>query len=282
MKMYRAWLIVVVCGILAAGCAELTREDVLAKVERGTITAEDFKAKLESLPDYYKQAAIANKKRFLDELINEELFYQEAVRMGLARDKEVKALIKQAKKKILVAKLFDERISKNAPEINDGQVRKYYDENPKEFVTPTRYRASHILVKDKDEAKNILRKIKGGADFAGLARQESIDPSGERGGDLGYFTKGQMIPDFEVACLQLSVGSISDVVETKFGYHVIRLTDRQEKTTKPFKDVKERIRQQLESKTRQQRLQALVDSLRLQSNIQINQELLEAQTIDDK
>jgi len=258
------------------------QKDVLAKVGRSAITVDDFKAKAESLPEYYKKAASQNKERFLDELINEELFYQEAVRLGLGQSKEVKALVKEAKKKILVARLFDEKITKVTPKTTDAQAKQYYENNKNEFVTPARYRASHILVKQKDEAAKVLKKLKGGADFAELARQESIDPSGDRGGDLGYFTKGQMIPDFETACLQLSVGSISDVVQTKFGYHIIRLTDKQEQAAKSFDEVKERVKQRITTKGRQDRLQALVDSLRLESNIQVNKELLEAQTIDEK
>lgn len=88
------------------------------------------------------------------------------------------------------------------------------------------YRASHILVKDRALAQQIVRKAKQGANFAALAREYSTCPSKSKGGDLGWFGPGKMVPRFEQACQRLSMGSISDVVQTQFGYHVIKLTGK--------------------------------------------------------
>ena len=88
------------------------------------------------------------------------------------------------------------------------------------------WKASHILVKDQGLARDIHRKIKGGANFATIARDFSTYPSKGKGGDLGWFGPGKMVPEFERACSKMGVGSISDVVRTQFGYHIIKLTGK--------------------------------------------------------
>jgi len=90
------------------------------------------------------------------------------------------------------------------------------------------WRASHILVKDKKLADELLRRVKQGASFEALAREHSVCPSKSRGGDLGWFGAGKMVPAFENACKKLSPGSMSDVVSSSFGYHIIRLTGRKD------------------------------------------------------
>lgn len=87
-------------------------------------------------------------------------------------------------------------------------------------------RASHILVKDRALAQQLLQKLKGGANFASLAREFSTCPSKSSGGDLGWFGEGKMVPAFENACKRLGVGSLSDVVQTQFGYHLIKVTGK--------------------------------------------------------
>lgn len=88
------------------------------------------------------------------------------------------------------------------------------------------YRASHILVKDRSLAQQLVRKAKQGANFAALAREYSTCPSKSKGGDLGWFGPGKMVPPFEKACQRMGMGSISDVVQTQFGFHVIKLTGK--------------------------------------------------------
>ena len=88
------------------------------------------------------------------------------------------------------------------------------------------WKASHILVKDRNLAQELLKRIKQGANFESLAREQSTCPSKSSGGDLGWFGPGKMVPQFEYACKGLGVGSVSDVVQTQFGYHIIKLTGR--------------------------------------------------------
>ena len=89
-------------------------------------------------------------------------------------------------------------------------------------------KASHILVKTEEEAKKLKQQIDNGEDFAKLAKQVSLCPSGRNGGDLGYFTKGQMVKEFENACFSMNVGEVTDPIKTQFGYHLIYLTDKKD------------------------------------------------------
>jgi peptidyl-prolyl cis-trans isomerase C len=89
-------------------------------------------------------------------------------------------------------------------------------------------KASHILVKTEEEAKKLKDEIASGKDFADIAKQVSLCPSGRNGGDLGYFTKGQMVKEFEDACFSMKVGDVSNPIKTQFGYHLIYLTDKKD------------------------------------------------------
>ena len=144
-------------------------------------------------------------------------------------------------------------------DVNDSDIKKYYTENKSEFETPEQVRASHILIKtdpnitDPNQAKakalakaqELLKQIKGGGDFAELAKKNSACPSASRGGDLDYFGKGQMVEPFEKAAFALKPGQVSDVVETKFGYHIIKVTDHKDPNTVPFDKAKDDIKKML-------------------------------------
>src|SRR5690606_36379540 len=123
----------------------------------------------------------------------------------------------------------------------------YYDENKEMFELPSpEIRASHILVDTEEEAREILSKIRGGADFEELAKMYSKDPgTKDLGGDLGFFAKGKMVPEFEEAAFALNPGEVSDVVKTEYGYHVIKVTGR--RSSLSFEDAKEDIRNNLEN-----------------------------------
>src|SRR5690606_24013284 len=110
-----------------------------------------------------------------------------------------------------------------------------------QFETPEQVRASHILVDEKAKAEELLAQLKNGADFAELAKEHSKDGSAAQGGDLDYFGRGRMVAPFEEAAFALNVGEISDVVESQFGFHIIKLTDKKAAETATFEDKKEEI-----------------------------------------
>ena len=120
----------------------------------------------------------------------------------------------------------------------DEALHKVYDEAVKQMPSEQEVRARHILVPTEDEAKEIETQLKNGADFATLAKQKSKDPGAADGGDLGYFTKDQMVPEFADVAFKLDKGQISDPVKTQFGWHIIKVEDKRTKPTPTFDEVK--------------------------------------------
>lgn len=167
--------------------------------------------------------------------------------------------------------------------ITKKDAKKYYDENKEKFQVPERIKASHILIKPdtsdpntdpnqaKDEAKekiqDLLKQVKAGADFAELAKANSDCPSAAQGGDLDYFTRGRMVPPFEKAAFELKVGQVSDIVETKFGYHIIKVTDHNQASVVPFKEAKEKIINSLTQTEKAKLAQEYVESLKAEAKI---------------
>lgn len=130
--------------------------------------------------------------------------------------------------------------------ITDEEIKTYYDTNLESLKTPEQVRASHILVATKEEAETVLASLKGGADFATLAKEKSTDTaSKEAGGDLDFFPKGLMEEPFETAAFALKTGELSSVVETSHGFHVIKTTDHKEAATPTLEEKKEEIRKTL-------------------------------------
>lgn len=161
-----------------------------------------------------------------------------------------------------------------APPVTDADVREFYDKNPDEF---TGVRASHILIKPDgfDEAskkkaraaiEDVLKQARAGADFAELAKKHSSDGSAQQGGDLGFFTKGRMVPEFSTAAFALQPGQISDVVETQFGYHIIKVTERKDV---PFAEASEKIRGFLTAKRQDEQQQAFVAGIKNKAKIEV-------------
>ncbi len=166
--------------------------------------------------------------------------------------------------------------------ITEADARKFYDENPKQFERGQQVRASHILIKPvfdkggdpnkamaaaKAKAQELLKKAKSGADFAQLAMSNSMCPSAPKGGDLGFFSKGDMTPVFEEAAFKLTVGQISDIVETEYGFHIIRVTDRREPGVIPFDDVKDSIIRNLTAKKQAELTKEYIESLKAKADI---------------
>jgi parvulin-like peptidyl-prolyl isomerase len=175
-------------------------------------------------------------------------------------------------------------VSQESVKIDDAEVQKYYDENKNQYVQKERIRASQILIlvppnaepgKDAEaraKADEVLKKARSGEDFSELAKQTSEGPTAVRGGDLGYFQRGRMVPEFEEVAFSLQkAGDISNVVKTKFGYHIVKLTDKQPEKLLGLDEVKERIVRQLESKNRREIRQTLDQDLQNKAAVVITE-----------
>ena len=217
-------------------------------------------------------------KQMLDKLIERELLVDVASKAGVEKDPEfVKALTSY--KKDLEIKTWMGKIYKRTL-ISDSEANKYYQEHKEQFKTPAKVHARHILVKTEKEAKDIiseLSKLKGEElkkKFIELAKSKSTGPSGKNGGDLGYFTKGQMVKPFNDAVFAMSNGEITkEPVKTQFGYHVIYLEDKKPAGVASFEDVKDSIirkmRQEQFNKTIKETIKNQKKSAKITSTIKL-------------
>lgn len=166
------------------------------------------------------------------------------------------------------------------PAVTDAEIREFYEKNPERFKQPEGVRASHILlrVQPGDEAgkkkaraaiESLHKQAKAGKDFGDLARKHSNDGSAQSGGDLGFFAKDRMVPEFANAAFALKPGQISGIVETSYGYHVIKVTERRPAATVPLEQVTEQVRQFLTQQRHQEKAEAFVKVLRSKSKIEV-------------
>jgi peptidyl-prolyl cis-trans isomerase C len=189
-------------------------------------------------------------------------------------------LREDARTDLLVAKLLDQEVNQKIL-VKPTDVATFYEKNPDRFQQGETLRASHILVVvpgGADEktraalrarAEAALKAARAGQDFARLARQYSQDSSAQRGGDLGFFPRGQMVPAFEQAAFALTPGQVSDLVETEFGYHIIKATEKRPARVVPFVEAAAQIQDFLEQQQRQEKSKALVDQLKAKGKVQI-------------
>lgn len=218
---------------------------ILAVVEGREITEQDLQLLLQSLGQ--QQAMQFNseegKERLLEELINQELFYLDAKDRNLDEEAEFKIELEKAKDSLL--KQYSMRALLSDADVTEEEVVEYYNSNKDMFKQGDQAKAKHILVDDEEKANEIAKEIKDGLDFEEAAKKYSTCPSKEKGGDLGYFTKGKMVPEFEAVAFNMNVGEISDPVKTQFGYHIIKLEDIKAEKQLLLDEVKEQLKQQL-------------------------------------
>jgi peptidyl-prolyl cis-trans isomerase C len=248
------------------------------------------------------------RKNALESLISRELLYQEAQKSGITADEntansELERFKSQFqdKKNYAMAlsdmkmtedelktllgnewalKQFVEKRFSDKAEVTDAEAREYFDRNPDVFKRPEQVKASHILIKVEpgaDEAqtaaahekmKNIEGRIEKGEAFADLARANSQCPSSSRGGDLGYFGRGQMVKPFEDVAFSLNKDEMSGIVKTDFGYHLIKTTDKKPATAMTYEDVKDDLKKQMSQQKLQQMLIPYMEELKQKAKVE--------------
>jgi peptidyl-prolyl cis-trans isomerase C len=256
----------------------------LAKVGNVKITQHDLERELKNLPDFAQKLFEGSRgiERFLDELIKKELLYQEAMKKGLDKDPDFQRKVEDFKKITLISQLLEKEIELKT-QVTDQDIKNYYEKNKEDFANISQIRASHILVKTKEEAEKILEKLRKGEDFAKIARDNSIDTgSAKNGGDLGFFSPGQMVPEFERAAARLKVGELSEPVKTKFGYHIIKVTDKKIGQPFDFEKVKNLIYQRLTAEKQKEAFDSYIEELKKSYKIEINREVLSKLAVEEK
>ena len=196
-----------------------------------------------------------------------------------ARNTTVEQLKADARIDMAINKMMEAEVA-NAVAATDIDAKDFYDKNPDKFTQPESIRASHILLltKDADEAGKkaartkidaLLKRAKAGEDFAALAKENSQDGSASQGGDLGFFPRGRMVPEFDQAVFALKPGEISEVVGTQFGYHIIKLTEKKDGSTVPFDQVKPQVVEYLSNQKKQQRVDTFIDDAKKRAKIEV-------------
>ncbi len=269
--------------------ADTSKKAVLAKVGDKVITVADFEAELEALPEFTRSKLTTKeaKRKQLDKMIDEMLLMQEAERRGLSNDPDIQKKLENYRKRMITEKLYQAAAQTETP-VSEEEIKKYYEEHKDQFEEKEKIRVSQVMImippnagpeKEKEAKAKIeeaLKRAKKGEDFSKLAQEYAEgSPMGGRGGDLGYITRGRMMPEFETAAFSLkNIGDISDVVKTQFGYHIIKLTDRKPAHTQTLEEVRDRIVRQIEAQRRRDMRQELPQELRKKVAIHINEELL--------
>jgi len=246
----------------------------LAMVGKTQITQADLEREIKGLPDFAQKIfeGPEGKEKFLNELIKKELLYQEALKRGIDKDAEYQKKVEEFRKLTLIGQLLEKEIELKA-KVTEQDAKAYYEKHKAELASFSQIKASHILVKTEAEAKQIEEMLKKGGNFAELAKKHSIDPgSAKNGGDLGYFSSGQMLPEFEQAAARLKPGEISAPLKTKFGYHLIKVADK--KTGKPieFEKVKSVLLQRLSAEKQKEVFDTFIENLKKNFKVEINKE----------
>lgn len=236
----------ILTGLLTA-CTDVAQEvetDAIAKVGDAVITERelafataDLGQQFAQVPEDQRRAAILNA------LIDIKVLASAAESKGLDQDETFKARMTFLRSRALHNSYYQDAV---LSKIDDAALQTRYDKEIAALPKSEEVSARHILVKTEEEAKAIIEELDGGADFVALAKSKSTGPSGPNGGDLGYFGKGQMVPEFEAAVFALEKGQYTKVpVQTQFGWHVIKKEDQRIAEPPGFDDVKEQIRQML-------------------------------------
>jgi len=281
----------------------------IAEVNKSGITSDQLQSAFLSAISRYddktlssldQSAIVSFKKNILDQLINYELFYQQAQKENIkisnddinleidkikdnfsspeefnealkANNITLAQLKEDVKRQLMINSILEE--TRNQITITDDELLEYYNENKESLHEPEQIHARHILVKTEEEANNLLLQLKEGVtDFAEMAKEKSIGPSAPSGGDLGFFARGQMVKEFEDAAFSLDPGEISGVVQTQFGYHIIKCEDKKEEYSPTFEEAKEKINNTLKQQRENEAISALNLKLREEAVIVYNQD----------
>lgn len=207
------------------------------------------------------------RKQLLDEMISFELIYNYAQDNNMEADRDYILQMERAKKEILTQVTIGKVLSQ--VEVTEEEIGNYYNNNKNMFMTEETVSAKHILVDTLNKADEVLKNIKEGMTFEEAAEKYSVCPSKSSGGNLGSFGKGRMVPEFEKAAFSLEVGVISEPVKTQFGYHIIKVEEKNPASIIPLDEIKNDIKVQLLQQNQKKRYVEFTSELRNKYSVEI-------------
>lgn len=248
--------------------------NILAKVDNLEITKQHMVNIIRTLPQQQamEMSTSEGARRLLDEMIAGELLYLEALELKLDEEEEFKKSLEDAKHGLL-QRYAIQRLLQDT-QATEKELKDYYNNNKAKFNLSERVKARHILVEDKKLLDKIKDEINNGLEFSDAARKYSKCPSKERGGDLGVFDKGKMVPEFEKTAFSLEVGEISDWVKTAFGYHLIIIDEKLPACNKDFEEAKSEVFNLVMQEKQGKIYDSKLKELKGRYKIEINEEAL--------
>jgi len=299
--------ILMIAAILSS-CQRAMPSDIVAQVNGESITVAEFTAELFPMVEGYQIPPTSQeevdfknlKKALLDQAIEKRLVLIEAQKIGITvSDDELEeafAFIKRSypqgrfdevvrdeaarrqwkerlHQRLLIEKVIN-RVSQITSPIDEHAVRKYYRKHRSEFAVPEQVRVRQIVVKDRQEAQNLLTRIKQGASFEELARRHSTGPEADMGGDLGFFGRGDMPEEFDVV-FSLKAGETSDIVQSPYGYHIFQVVAKRGQAEANFDVVKDQVKKMLVREEEDKIFRGWLKRVKKKASIRVNKKALE-------
>lgn len=268
----------IIIGLISgfvSGCLSAKKENqrVIVAVGDGSLTIEQLNSAIPtSIQPNVSQEQINN---YLQQWIEMELVYRDALRSGMDRENEFINEFENAKREILVRMYLDRKLSE-IETVTETEALDYYNENKDSYMLPDdEIRALHILVSTSAEANNVYRRIRNGEDFETVAREVSKDFSENKRIDLGYFRKDDVVPEIAPRVFSYRVGSLTRPLPSEFGFHIFKIIDRKRKGTyRKFEEVRDQIVARLKSIKKNEKYRDLIIELRNKTDIKRNIKLL--------
>jgi peptidyl-prolyl cis-trans isomerase C len=293
---------------ILSSCQKEMPADIVAQVNSDSITVTEFTAELFPLVEGYQTPPTRQeevdfknlKKALLEQLIEKKLVLNEAPKMGITvsddeleeafayikrsypqgrfdevvRDEAARRQWKERLHQRLVIEKVINRVSQLTSPLDEHTLRKYYKKHRSAFVVPEQVRVRQIVVKDRQQAEGLLRRIKRGESFEELARRHSIGPEADMGGDLGFFGRGDMPEEFDVV-FSLKAGETSDIVQSPYGYHIFQVVAKRGQSESNFDEVKDQVQKMMVREEEDKIFQGWLKKVKKKASIRVNKKALE-------
>jgi peptidyl-prolyl cis-trans isomerase C len=276
----KGWFILFATMIFGLTMAWAEEKDIVAKIGQRVITTAEFEQLLHKRAGN-RPVDKQTKEGLLNNLVQTIALGDAARKKGLDKRKDIQEMLELAQDNILANELVKEEVISKV-KIDEAQARKYYEKNPARFKSPEQARVRQIMIngnatlpeadrkKAREKAEAILTKIKGGGDFAKLAEEFSEDQATKaKGGDMGFLSKSPQPHPFEKAAFALKPGEVSDVVETPFGYVLIKMEEKKKEEIQPFESVKDRVMNMALEEAKKEKTKEFVDQVMKEAEVKI-------------
>lgn len=258
-------------GMGLSNCTPRQEEPVLALVNGRAITQAEFDARWGDLSEatrtrYDKEGG---KRRFLDELITRELLMQEARRLGLDQNESIRDKAQRYKEQLILDELLKDRL-KTKVELTQDELDAYYEQHAHELLAPLKVQVFLMLLPNFPAAKDLETQINKGGDFVKLAQRYSIDAKSKaKGGDLGPYRKGLVVPEVDAVIHQLKPGIVSAPIKTDAGYYLVMTAPLDKETIQADLATRERLRQELLADKRRKRFEEVISDIRAKATVRL-------------